>query len=421
MPVSQPYTAMSLPVSLPVIDGPQVTPIPMSGPTLGTTPFGGPHGNRRVSFGSVFDASSGQEQDNNGNNGNGGTMGSRTVQVQPQGAATFNLGIKPKDPPVFHGWANEDVSTWVAKVSDFFYLTEATPRQQVAYAATLLQDAAADWWIALLRERYGLRPNDFQEFAVMLEKRFGSSTRVDRARAALRDIRQGQSETVRAYSTRFEGLLGKLPSFDQDWAKTQFVWDLHSRVAELVTISGPADLHLAIRKAEEIEMARNLASGGQSGQKMQNQTRGRGRFQRGRGRFNAVQTVNPGQPQNVPIQQTQPFAIQSVQSTNTTGKVNAQCYNCGGYGHFYWECPSAPQAGQRGGRRGRGRWHYRGRRGRRGRRGGRRGGGQQGPQGNPAHAALIASGSDGPAPELQQVQVPPSVPGPTPSGARQGN
>ena len=208
---------------------------------------------------------------------------------------TFNLRIKPKDPPMFYGRANEDVSTWVAKVSDFFYLTEATPRQQVAYAATLLQEAAADWWVALLRERYGLRPEDFQEFAVLLEKRFGSSTRVDRARAALRDIRQGQTENVRAYSTRFKALLGKLPSFDQDWAKTQFIWGLHSCVAELVTIAGPADLHLAIRKAEEIEMARTLASGGQTGQKMQNQNRGRGRVQRGRGRFNAVQTVNTGQ------------------------------------------------------------------------------------------------------------------------------
>ena len=118
---------------------------------------------------------------------------------------------------------------------------------------------------------------------------------MDRARAALRDIRQGQTETVRSYSTRFEALLGKLPSFDQDWAKTQCIWGLHLCVAELVTIAGPADLHLAIRKAEEIEMAQTLASGGQIGQKMPNQNRGRGRVQRGRGRFNAVQTVNTSQ------------------------------------------------------------------------------------------------------------------------------
>ena len=112
-----------------VIGGPQVIPTPMSGPTLGRTPFGGLQGNCRVSFGSVFNAPSGQGGDNNDNDGNGGTIGSRTVQVQPQGASTFNLGIKPKDTLVFHGRANEDVSTWVAKVSDFFYLIKATPRQ----------------------------------------------------------------------------------------------------------------------------------------------------------------------------------------------------------------------------------------------------------------------------------------------------
>ena len=68
---------------------------------------------------------------------------------------------------------------------------------------------------------------------------------------------------MRAYSTQFEALLGKLPSFDQDWANTQFVWGLRMRVAELVTIVGPADLHIAIHKAEKIEMAQNLALGGE--------------------------------------------------------------------------------------------------------------------------------------------------------------
>ena len=152
----------------------------------------------------------------------------------------------------------------------------------------------------MLHENYGERPQDFQEFAVHLEKRFGSSTRVDRARAALRDIRQGQSENVRMYSTRFEGLLGKLRSWDQDWAKTQFIWGLHTRVAELVTISRPTDLAHAIRKAEEVEMARNLASGGQAAQKNQNPYRGRGRMQHGRGRFNAVQI---SQAPQVPVHQ----------------------------------------------------------------------------------------------------------------------
>ena len=79
-------------------------------------------------------------------------------------STTFNIGIKPKDPPYFHGRANEDVDTWIAKVGDFLYLTEANSCQQVAYAATLLQEAAADWWVALLRERSGSRPADWAEF-----------------------------------------------------------------------------------------------------------------------------------------------------------------------------------------------------------------------------------------------------------------
>ena len=95
MPVSHPYVAMSSPVSMPVIGGPQVSPIPMSGPTLGPTPLGGPQGNCRVLFGSVFDASSRQGGDTNGNDGNGGMIGFKTVQTQPQGTSTFNLGIKP--------------------------------------------------------------------------------------------------------------------------------------------------------------------------------------------------------------------------------------------------------------------------------------------------------------------------------------
>ena len=79
MIVSLTSVSMQPPVSMPVLGGPPVTPISMSGPTLGSTPFGGPQSNCRVSFGSIFDASSGQGGDNNGNDGNGGTMGSRTV------------------------------------------------------------------------------------------------------------------------------------------------------------------------------------------------------------------------------------------------------------------------------------------------------------------------------------------------------
>ena len=96
---------------------------------------------------------------------------------------------------------------------------------------------------------------------ILVENHFGSVTRVDRARADLRNIKQGQTESVRSYSTRFEALLGKLPTFDKEWAKTQFIWGLHQRVAELVTIASLSDLHAAINHVEKVEMVRNLAVG----------------------------------------------------------------------------------------------------------------------------------------------------------------
>ena len=330
-------------------------------------------------------------------------------RTQGSGGTTFNIGIKPKDPPFFHGRANEDVDTWIAKVGDFLYLTEANSRQQVAYAATLLLDAAADWWAALLRERLGRRPDDWAEFTVLLAKRFGSTTRVDRARADLRNIRQGQSETVRSYSTRFEGLLAKLPTFDREWAKTQFVWGLHQRVAELVTIANPMDLYAAINQAEKIEMARNFAASGQPGQKQGNVQRGRGGFMRGRGKFHAVQSP----PQQVAAPVNVVNAGYQTRGQNYGGVDyrsldRNQCGKCHGWGHWADQCPTRGRGG---------RTQYRGRRGGRGR--GRRGGrsGQGGNVGQSSHtnAALQVSDAGVPGPSVQQV------PGTAPVPNQQGN
>ena len=225
-------------------------------------------------------------------------MDKMEVQVQEEEMCHHNhlrsiLGSNRKIHHSFMAGPHEDIDTWLAKVGDFLYLTEANDRQQVAYAATLLQEAAADWWMALLKERHGARPANLPRNAGLLQRRFGSTTRVDRARAELRNIKQGQAESVRSYSTRFEALLSKLPSFDAEWAKTQFIWGLHQRVAELVVIAKPGDLAAAINQAEHIEMARNFASGNIPSQKAGTPFRGRGGFMRGRGRFNAVQAAGP--------------------------------------------------------------------------------------------------------------------------------
>ena len=60
MTISLPSVSLPPSASMLVIGGPPVTPILMSGPTLSSTPFGGPQSNFCVLFGSVFDASLGQ-------------------------------------------------------------------------------------------------------------------------------------------------------------------------------------------------------------------------------------------------------------------------------------------------------------------------------------------------------------------------
>ena len=361
---------------------------------------------RRESFGSTFAGSSGT----GGNGGGNGSFGfGGVVQPAMPTSSVFKMDLKPKEPPIFRGTAAEDVDTWLAKVEDFIYLTEANTRQQVAYMATLLQDAAGDWWTALLKERHGSRPADYAEMSALLRKRFGSSTRVDRARAALRNVKQLQNENVRAYSSRFESLLAKLPSYDVEWAKSQYIWGLNQKVAELVVIAEPVDLQAAILKAEKIEMARSTVSG-HTGQSSSGWFRGnRGRFTRGRGRFAAAVQTTPGpsnyqsgqgQHQNAGVQP------QSGQQGPRPNLMNVQCYRCQGWGHTSFYCPSSKAVQYRGGRGG-GRARGRMQRGRG--RGGRARGRSQS-----VNASLIASGSGAPAPppQVQEAAPVPAPPGP---------
>ena len=116
MTVSQPNLAISVPVSMPVIGGPQVSPIPMGGPHIGAPFHLGVH-RAIVVFCLVPCLMRRQDKVEM-------VIMMAMVELLDQelhrhnhrGTTTFNLGIKPKDPPVFYGRANEDVSTWVAKL-----------------------------------------------------------------------------------------------------------------------------------------------------------------------------------------------------------------------------------------------------------------------------------------------------------------
>ena len=69
-----------------------------------------------------------------------------------------------------------------------------------------------------------------------------------------------QDQNLRAYASRFEGLLAKLSSYDHAWALDQFVTGLPARIAELVTIAEVPTLSQAIRKAEAVELSSRFIS-----------------------------------------------------------------------------------------------------------------------------------------------------------------
>ena len=239
----------------------------------------------------------------------------------------FAVKIKPRHPPTFCGRVEEDVVTWTMQVRNYLSLTSSSDDQQVAYVSTLLQGAAIDWWVALLRERGGRRPRHFEELAALLEQRFGSTNRVIRARAGLRNIQQDHFEGVRNYATRFEELLGKLPTYEEDWARIQFVWGLHGDIAEMVVIAAPTTLANAIEIAERVEMARNAAKQ-RDAQEQSNDVKRRQRITR---------------------------ELQDDEDGFRIGRTAvAQCRKCQGFGHWAYQCPSSYlQRGCRGGRRGR--------------------------------------------------------------------
>ena len=63
------------------------------------------------------------------------------------------IGVQwmPKELIVFFGRVSEDADTWTSMVLNYFTFMQVSPPQEVAYAATLLQEAAHDWWTAYLQ------------------------------------------------------------------------------------------------------------------------------------------------------------------------------------------------------------------------------------------------------------------------------
>ena len=274
-----------------------------------------------------------------------------------------NVQWKPKEPPTFAGKLSEDVTQWFRIVKDYLRFMGGTEEMHINYIVTLLIGAARDHWDNQMETLCGAMPASVQDLENMMADRFGHSSRHKENLHKILTMRQGK-QSVREFSRAFENACGKLSSYDDNWAMQIFTWALNQEIALQVSMANPSSLAEAIKKAEDVDMARRYASmtvqsstgsgqpqgqiqarnqlnwrGGQRGFFRGGRQQFRGRFVGGRqGGRQSWQKANPN------VEDAQTHTIGENKSRNV------QCFNCGG-NHYAAGCPNRGR--QRGGRSGR--------------------------------------------------------------------
>ena len=134
------------------------------------------------------------------------------------------------------------------------YLTfvECSEKQKVAFISTFLREAAHEW--LLLYDKENGTPQNWMELTQALIKRFGSNIRAPEAQMALMKTSQGKRK-MRGYSNEFQSLLCRLPSYDEKWMTSWFLWGLQPHIAKFASLQYPNTVTEAIKYAETADMA----------------------------------------------------------------------------------------------------------------------------------------------------------------------
>ena len=256
---------------------------------------------------------------------------------EPTGQTFSNVQWRPKEPPCYYGKSSEDVHMWTSLVRHYLAFMGGNDLQQVAYAVTLLRDAAHEWFTAYERKNHGL-PRDWAQLSMALLERFGSTMRSQEAQSQLMSISQG-TRPVREYASQFEMLLGRLESYDENMLLNQFVWGLQPELARSVSLHYPKSIAQAVSLAETTELAvrasRRPATKGQTGRAPMQQNQGRGQWKnRGRGGYRGGRGQGSGGRR----------IGGGGRRGGRTGSSYASydplaCYRCGVRGHLARDCP----------------------------------------------------------------------------------
>ena len=202
-----------------------------------------------------------------------------------------------------------------------------SPRSQIIFVITLLEDAAAQWALPFV-ERNDAILDDLEKFTEAFYLMFGEQNPQRRAQDALRSLRQ-RDGTVAEYASAF-----RLQSVESGWNDTaltnQFYWGLSEAVKDqLLRLDEPSSLEdlirLSLRVDDRLSQRRSQRPYGQFG------TAGRG------------YSTRP--PNEGSITGRAPMQLDATRKPLTAmekadRRAKGLCMYCGVKGHFVAQCPA---------------------------------------------------------------------------------
>lgn len=169
------------------------------------------------------------------------------------------MSFGPKLPECYSGRRDHlAVETFVKQVKSYLELMQAlnpnvtlTDANAVAFAATLLEGTAANWWY-ILTESEGA-PTTWNDFATKLRTEFVPGDYTHRARNRRNKVKQFKS--VNMYLSEFRNLTIPIVGMTEDEKLDRFVYGLNPEIRVEVMKSNSSTFPEAIRIALSVDSA----------------------------------------------------------------------------------------------------------------------------------------------------------------------
>ena len=271
---------------------------------------------------------------------------STSAAVGGSSGARLQIQMRPKEPSVFTGKKEQDVDIWLHQVDDYFALTKPTDADGVAYLVLMLKDFARDWWEAEIKASHGRYPATIEEMKMLLKAAFSNPLRERKARAEIRNLRQGQGEDYREYAARYKSLLARLPpgSYSDAVAMDDWIFGLSPPYGERVMALKPKTLNEAIALMGELDIAHQFcrrdggrSQGKSSGGGAEQKSSKKGKKQRGSSGGQHAATSGQGSGSSQPTGN-QGNKKSSQNKNRGTADKDIECFYCKKMGHKKSEC-----------------------------------------------------------------------------------